>query len=330
MSVVPAVLGKTTLAAGTAVLALLGCMVLWWAHGDTSPVPTTTALAPAASPVATSLLRAQPETVGDSAAVGFLNVPGGADAKVPGRDPLLSADLIRVFDQILSRCTARDKAGLLAQALALLPQHVPPAWLARAQALLVRYLDYREAASAIAAPDGNDPKSLRRVFEARAKARAKYFAAEELAGLFGAEDRFDRFSLDRLELMRNPDLTPEQRAKAIQQAEQEWLSPEQRDQRQQFTAHQVVDQMTQDMAQRGLTDAQAYAERAAVVGPEAALRLGQLDQSERDWQSRLNQYASATEEQRTPLLSSLFSEQERLRVAGALELREAQRKNSGR
>lgn len=268
-----------------------------------------------------------------SPVLAFMHVPGGSDGTAAGADPLLQPDLIRIFEQILLRFSeqsrARDRASLVAFGRQNLPLHVPAPWLARAQGLFERYVDYREALGASQPPDPKDPRALRKTFEARARLRAKFFAAEELAGLYSAEDRFDQFSLERTEIARNPDLTPTQRTQALAQAEQAWLTPEQRLDRQRFTAQDNITAYTEDMERRGLSDDQRYTERAQTLGPEIAQRLGALDRSERDWQSRLNQYVSATEEQRTPLLLSLFTEQERLRVAGALELREAQRKNSG-
>ena len=97
------------LTAGAGVLALLWCTGwLWLAGGKASSVS-------AATPNPVSVVAARPsvqaETLAELTSVDLANVPGGHDAKVPGRDPLLSADLIRVFEQISRNIAAASLAN---------------------------------------------------------------------------------------------------------------------------------------------------------------------------------------------------------------------------
>ncbi|MNT34179.1 hypothetical protein D3C72_1701420 [compost metagenome] len=51
--------------------------------------------------------------------------------------------------------------------------------------------------------------------------------------------------------------------------------------------------------------------------------LATLDQETQEWNARLDRYASAPEAERTQLRETLFNENERLRLSGALAMRSA-------
>ncbi|RTQ32621.1 lipase chaperone [Variovorax gossypii] len=286
---------------------VLAAGAAWWlAGGEEAPAP---AVASAAGPAASSALPA------------VSTAASGTSVHAP--DPLLTPGLLRTFEQMLDDSQARDKEGLMAEMRAKIDKYLPPEWRVRALGLLERYIDYRNALEALPAADIGDPAGLRRILDARAGIRARYFAPEEVEGLFGAEEKFDRFSVEKLEIERNRSLTPEQKREALAKTEETWLTPEQRADRVASTAQLAVGEQTAALEARGASPQERFAERSQQYGHEAAQRLAALDQQEQDWQSRLSRYAAADEATRTQLQAELFTPQEALRLQAALEMRAA-------
>ncbi|RTD91369.1 lipase chaperone [Variovorax atrisoli] len=279
----------------------------WWlADGEEAPAP---AVASAALPAASS---AQPA------------VPTAASGTSPhAPDPLLTPALLRTFEQMLDGSQARDREGLMAEMRAKIDRYLPPEWRVRALGLLERYIDYRTALEALPAASIGDPAGLRRILDARAGIRSRYFAPEEVEGLFGAEEKFDRFSVEKLEIERNANLTPEQKRQALAKTEETWLTPEQRADRTASVAQLAVGEQTAALDARGASPQERFEERSKQYGHEAAQRLAALDQQEQDWQSRLSRYAAADEATRAQLQAELFTPKEALRLQAALEMRAA-------
>ena len=289
-----------------AVAVVVAAGVAWWQLSE----PETPAVAASSVPPATNPAAAE------ASAIALRN-----NSHAP--DPLLTPDLLRIFEQMLNDSQARDKEGLMAEMRAKIDKYLPPEWRVRGLGLLERYIDYRNALEALPAASIGDPAGLRRILDARAGIRARYFAPEEVEGLFGAEEKFDRFSVEKLEIERNKDLTPEQKREALAQTEKNWLTPEQLADRAATTAQLGVAEQTAALEARGASPQERFAERSQQYGYEAAQRLATLDQQEQDWQSRLSRYAAADEATRAQLQAQLFTPQEALRLQAALEVRAA-------
>ena len=286
---------------------VLAAGAAWWlAGGKEAPAP---AVESAALPAASS---AQPAVY---------TAASGTSPHAP--DPLLTPALLRTFEQMLDGSQARDREGLMAEMRAKIDRYLPPEWRVRALGLLERYIDYRTALEALPAASIGDPAGLRRILDARAGIRSRYFAPEEVEGLFGAEEKFDRFSVEKLEIERNANLTPEQKRQALAKTEETWLTPEQRADRTASVAQLAVGEQTAALEARGASPQERFEERSKQYGHEAAQRLAALDQQEQDWQSRLSRYAAADEATRAQLQAELFTPQEALRLQAALEMRAA-------
>ncbi|PIF76083.1 lipase chaperone LimK [Variovorax sp. 54] len=236
-------------------------------------------------------------------------------------DALLTSDLITLFDQVLAEAQADSKATLMARAPALLAKHLREDWRVRALGLLERYVDMQEALRTLQPPAPGDPAFLRRSLEAREVVRRQFFAPEEIEGLFGDQIRQDQFMAEKMELLSNPGLTPEQRAAALAQSEQAWLSPAQREVRKDAVAHLDVMRQTEALQARGASPQERFAARSEAYGYEVARGLATLDQETQEWNARLDRYASAPEAERAQLRETLFNENERLRLSGALAMR---------
>ncbi|MET3498050.1 lipase secretion chaperone [Variovorax boronicumulans] len=304
----PLQLGAMACAAALAILAG------WWLVDEQTPADSP------ATVVATSAATA-PGAVAPAAQ------PNG-DAR-PAPDAMLNPSLILIFESALAEAQATGKVAFMAVAPGLLAKRLPAELVSRAMGLLERYVDMQETMQALPPPDTGDAASLHKTIEARAAVRRTYFTPEEIEGLFGDEIRQDLLMADKMALARNTGLTPEQREAAAQRSEEALLTPEQREQRRGFTAQVDVQRQTDAMDARGASPQERFAERSATYGYDTARQLEALDQENKDWSSRLDQYANAPPEQQAHLREMLFNERERLRLAGALALRASRATPSG-
>ena len=303
--------------------ALLCAAGWWWLVSPDAPFGPRTAAAPE------SLVAASGKSLPISAAASLTVRTGEAPASTTS-DAFLSTDLRQTFEAMLFEATGgtdmRDLAVLKKRLLALVPRYFPAQYIARATALMERYVDYRVALGGLKPPtDPGDPRALRAALAARQQAREQHFTSEEYEALFAQEARLDRYTVARIEIERNSALTTPQKQAALKDAER-GLSDAQRTERDAATAHINVASQTAGFDAQGTTANERYAQRRAQYGDIAATRLGQLDREESDWQARLNDYAGAQARKASPeqlqlLRQQLFSQQEQLRVEAALAAR---------
>ena len=306
-------------------LALVACALLgagaWWMQPDSAPQE---AMASGTNPPG-PLWAAAPRSTGQP---GGLTAPGHtATGKGSEADPLLQPGLRDALEALLHAAgDAPDPQTLKQRLEGLVGQHFPAALATRALALAQRYVDYRVALGQLRTPtDLNDPRALRDALEARQKVRLQYFDGDEYDALFAQEMTLDQSMLARLEIERNSALTPEQKRSALQ-ATEAMLDPAQQALRAEAVVHVGVAQQTAAFNAQGVDDATRHALRSAQHGDEAAQRLARLDQEERDWNTRLDQYQQAQSRSHDAarlqqLRTQLFSPEEQLRIEAALALR---------
>jgi lipase chaperone LimK len=236
-------------------------------------------------------------------------------------DALLNGELVAIFERVLHEAQADSKATLMAKAPALLAKYLREDWRVRALGLFERYVDLQEALRALPPPVAGDAAYLRRALQAQDALRRQFFRPEEIEGLFGEQMRHDHFMADKMEALANPALTPEERAAALEQSEQAWLTPAQRELRKEAVAH--VDAMRQSdvLEANGASPQERFAERSKTYGHEVARNLAALDHENREWGERIERYATASEPEREQLRETLFNRNERLRLSAALALR---------
>jgi len=203
---------------------------------------------------------------------------------------------------------------------------------ARGQALAIfqQYLDYLQAVAALEQdfPVLDDLDALWAREEAVQRLRASLFSAEVHQAFFTSEEVYNRFTLERLAINRNPDLTPSQRADDIEALRenlpsemQQLLVPQ---------LHQELRRQTQAL-NAGNADPQALRElRLNLVGTEATARLETLDQQRADWQQRVERFnrertsilqqPGLAEQDKQAAIEALlqqgFAPNERLRLSG--------------
>ena len=322
-----------TWAVAAAVLALTTAAVVWWLGGPAGPGAgdAHTATAGAAAATAVAQVKPSPAQGVDNS---FFARRRAITADGPA-DPLLVHGLRDTLEALLMEAgDASDPATLKQRLAALVNQHFPAALATRALALAERYVDYRVALGSLRAPqDLTDPRALRDALEARHKVRLQFFDDAEYDALFAREADLDRYTLARLEIERNTQLSPEQRAQALQAADNE-LSAERRAERSAATEHMAAAAQTAAFNASNADERTRYAARSAQYGPAAAQAMAQLDREEQHWNQRLDQYSQARAQQGEgpglqQLRQQLFSPEEQQRIDAALALRRLNAGSSG-
>jgi len=304
----------------------------------------TIALVGAAAVLAAGAWWLVPQDIGESAAQGAAQRPAGAgeSPKHHGEplaprgtftlssaavDPLLTPGLRDELEAMLLEAGDMPNPQALKRRLAeLVARRFGEALSTRALALAERYVDYRVALGELKPPeDATDPRALRDVLQARDALRRQYFDETEFDALFADQQALDRYTLARLEIERNRDLTAEQRRQALAGTETE-LDPQQRAERAQSVVQEAVGAQTAAFNAAGTDERTRFAQRSARFGEDAAQRLAQLDAQDRDWNARLDDYARAQASQTdanalAQLRERSFTPQEQLRLDAALALR---------
>ena len=286
-----------------------------------------------ASPPVTQSTGERPRIAGSATADQLIAATGGI-VPIPSaqaRNAFLAGGLrFKLDDLLLAAGEAPTPAALKQRLAALAPRYFSEAELVQATELLDRYVDYRVALGEIKPPaDPADPDGLRAALDARQLVREKHFRADECMALFAQEEELDRFTLARLEIERNPDLTAAQKAVAVREAQRE-LSESERAARDAAVAHVAVASQSAAFEAAGVSEHERYAQRRAQYGDTAAQQLAQLDREERDWQARLDEYAAGKARnepvaQLDRMRQQLFTAEEQLRVDAAMALRQQTR-----
>ncbi len=322
-----------TWAVAAAVLALTTAAGVWWLGGPSGPSAGDAHTATAGAAAATAVAQVKPSPA-QGADNSFFARRRAITADGPA-DPLLVHGLRDTLEALLMEAgDASDPATLKQRLAALINQHFPAALATRALALAERYVDYRVALGSLRAPqDLTDPRALRDALEARHKVRLQFFDDAEYDALFAREADLDRYTLARLEIERNTQLSPEQRAQALQAADNE-LSAERRAERSAATEHMAAAAQTAAFNASNADERTRYAARSAQYGPAAAQAMAQLDREEQHWNQRLDQYSQARAQQGEgpglqQLRQQLFSPEEQQRIDAALALRRLNAGTSG-
>ena len=315
-------------------LAAVTAAVVWWLAPQTWPGAVDQR--PQSGAAAVHHGSAAPRITARPMDDSFFAARRAADSDLSA-DPLLVDGLRDTLEALLMQAQedgAADPAALKQRLAALVGQHFPAALATRALALAGRYVDYRAALGQLRTPqDLTDPHALRESLEARHKVRQQFFDGPEYDALFAREADLDRYTLARLEIARNTQLTAEQRVQALRQADNE-LPEARRAERAATTEHMNAAAQTAAFNAQNTDERTRHVARSAQYGETAANAMAQLDREEQHWQQRLDQYSHARARQGDgaalqQLRQQLFSNEEQQRIDAALALRKLPSSASG-
>ena len=172
-----------------------------------------------------------------------------------------------------------------------------------------RYMQYREQLGHLQAPaeanqnNQNDPKYYRAILSSTKTLRKKFFSDYEIEGLFGTQDTYDTYTVDRMEIINDPKLTEQQKAEKLKQLFDQ-LPEDWKENLQQLNQLEDLRKLTAEIKARHGSAEEIRQMRLNLVGPEATQRLETLDTQRSQWKQRVNQFLS----ERDGIISSTMSD----------------------
>lgn len=155
-----------------------------------------------------------------------------------------------------------------------------------------RYIQYRQGLGQLTAPTGlnqEDPAYYRSIYNSTQNLRQQYFSKYEIEGLFGTEDAYHEYTLDRMSVLADKSLTETEKARKLkalfQQLPQDW-----QENLEQLNKLEDLRKLTADIKARGGSRDEIRQMRMNLVGAEATQRLEQLDVQRSDWKNRVTGY----------------------------------------
>lgn len=299
-----------------AVLVLVALMA-WLSPGDPAADASDPAMAATARIGGSSAGHVAPSsfatgTEGLPPSLQGTEVDGELEVDAQGR-LRITGGIRRVFDYFLSAVGEEPLETILKRIRAYIRHKLPAGAAAEAERLLDSYIDYKRALDAIpqvqATPGQLDLPALRRQMQQVQSLRTQFFSPEVITAFFGDEDIYDRYTLERLDLMQDKSLSPQQRAERLAALEQQ-LPESMRESIRVINQVQNLEALTQDWKRRGGSAAELRQLRETIVGPEAADRLEALDKENAQWDQRM---ASWYAERAAILGNKALSEQDRQR-----------------
>lgn len=219
------------------------------------------------------------------------------------------------FDYMLTGVGEMPLPELIGQIRRMIDQELQEPARGEAQRLLNDYLSYKAALHNLEQTADMDmtegtPEQRLAALEQRQQAvmalRRETMGQAAAEAFFAEEELVDQFSLERLKTLARSDLSEDAKAERIAALEQALPEPLRR-QRTEAVAHLRGMEQERQLLERGASDAELRGLREQLYGPEAAERLAQLDQQEREWKQRWQRY----ETERDRLLQAALDAQER-------------------
>lgn len=252
---------------------------------------------------------------------------------------VVTEGLRRLFDYFLSALGEEDEATIFARVESYIRNFVPEPAASQAIALFNKYVAYLKAIPELEKRYGNlqlqatkngelDLNMVAQQQQDVAKLRQQHFDTETIAAFFGAEDEYDAYTIEMINIEQNKLLSDEQKAAA----QQDYISrmPDNMTKaniEQQANLNALISR-TEQMKAQGATPEALYNMRRELVGAAAAGRLAQVDKEDANFDQRFNQYqaqkqllnrntnSTQARAQIEQLEQQLFSDTERKRLAG--------------
>jgi lipase chaperone LimK len=233
----------------------------------------------------TTGLEALPASLAGTAVDGEFEVDAAGHLKITG-------SIRRIFEYFLSTLGEEKLETIQARLKAYIRHQLKDPAATEAEQLLSSYLAYKTALKDLPQAGGSaeaalDPQALRRQKQQVQALRQQHFTPAVITAFFGDEDLYDRYTLDRLEVLQDKSLTAVQRAQRLAALEAQLPAPLQ-EAIGTITKVQSLEALTADWKQRGGAPAELRQIREKLVGPEAADRLEALDAENAAWDQRMS------------------------------------------
>lgn len=307
---------KKSVGIALAVASLAVAGVLFWLAPDDDPAAVAQResaaqenpdAAGAATPPASfsTGLEALPASLRGTEVDGEFEVDAAGHLKITG-------GIRHVFDYFLSTIGEERIETILARLRAYIRHQLKDPAATEAEQLLDKYIAYKQALEAIPQAGGSagfELQALRQQLQRVQALRQQYFTPEMITAFFGDEELYDRYTLDRQEILQDKNLSAVQRAQRLAALDAQ-LPPSLREAIGTITKAQSLEALTADWKQRGGSAAELRQIREKLVGAEAADRLEALDAENAAWDQRMTAWYA---ERAAILGNKNLSEQDRQR-----------------
>lgn len=159
-----------------------------------------------------------------------------------------------------------------------------------------RYLQYSQQLENLQAPNINhdSPEYYQRIFSNMKNLQKQFFSNYEIEGLFGQEDIYNEYTIKRMNIWNNNEISTNEKAKKLKDLFNE-LPEDWKENLQQLSQLEDLRKLTAEIKARGNSAEELRQMRTNLVGPEATQRLENLDLQRNDWKQRVNHYLNERE-----------------------------------
>ena len=205
---------------------------------------------------------------------------------------VLTVGIRSCFDYFFSSLGEKTETELIADIRQYLTATLPDTASSYASYLLDQYVAYTHALKNIK-PTGNfktgDIDGYQKVIEQMYKVQQQFFNAAEINALFGNERNLNQFNIDQMRIHANKTLTAQQKAAELAKLIDQ-LPTTLADGVRVSMQFAELQQLTQEVREKGGSAQELRNMRESLLGPEAADRLEKVDQEEAGWQTQVNGY----------------------------------------
>lgn len=179
-----------------------------------------------------------------------------------------------------------------------------------------RYMQYREQLGNLPAPtvNQNDPQYYRLILKNTLNLRKKLFSDYEIEGLFGTQDIYDTYTVDRMNIINDPKLSATDKADQLK-ALFDKLPEDWKENLKQLNQLEDLRKLTAEIKARNGSAEEIHQMRTSLVGPEATQRLETLDTQRGQWKQRVDQYLT----QRDSIMTSNMSDSAKTQAINQLK-----------
>lgn len=177
--------------------------------------------------------------------------------------------------------------------------------------LWTRYIQYRQALGELTPPVGlnqEDPKYYRAIHQNTQNLRKKFFSDYETEGLFGTEDVYHEYTLERMSILADQNLSEIEKAKKLKTLLED-LPQDWQENLEQLNKLEDLRKLTADIKANGGSSADIREMRLNLVGAEATTRLETLDLERNTWKTDVTSYLNARDSIVKSGLSDLAKQQ---------------------
>ncbi|WP_043969685.1 MULTISPECIES: lipase secretion chaperone [Acinetobacter] len=211
---------------------------------------------------------------------------------------ILTVGIRSCFDYFFSSLGEKTETELVADIRQYLTATLPDTASSYASHLLDQYVAYSHALKNIK-PTGNfktgDIDGYQKVIDQMYKVQQQFFNAAEINALFGNERNLNQFNIDQMRIHANKTLTAQQKAAELAKLIDQ-LPSTLADGVRVSMQFSELQQLTQEVREKGGSAQELRNMRESLLGPEAADRLEKVDQEEAGWQTQVNGYLAARDQ----------------------------------